>query len=125
MFQHVQVQQFPQSARHSAFMIFNNLIERHSVALKTINNEFVYGFTQVLDGEKDPRNLMAAFKIMTSLIETLDISDHVEVPYKNNGKKKDVSFDGYYRIYLKSPSVTFQSLSNLHQMILTASLLKI
>lgn len=78
VFQHVQVQQFPQGARHSAFMIFSNMIETQSNALKTINNEFVYGFTQILDGEKDPRNLMAAFKIMTSIIGKFDITAHVE-----------------------------------------------
>lgn len=75
----VQVQQFPQCTRHSAFSLFSNLISRHAAALKSFNNEFVYGFTQILDGEKDPRNLMSAFQIMTSIVQNFDISAHVEV----------------------------------------------
>ncbi|CAO3642299.1 unnamed protein product [Mucor fragilis] len=76
--QNVQVQQFPQGTRHLAFKVFENLINRHASALKSINNEFVYGFTQELDGEKDPRNLMSAFQIMTSIVHNFDISAHVE-----------------------------------------------
>ncbi|KAL9559611.1 hypothetical protein PS6_000706 [Mucor atramentarius] len=76
--QNVQVQQFPQGTRHLAFKVFENLINRHASALKSINNEFVYGFTQELDGEKDPRNLMSAFQIMTSIVRNFDISAHVE-----------------------------------------------
>jgi DNA repair/transcription protein MET18/MMS19 len=76
--QDVQVQQFPQGARNSAFRVFANLINRHATALKSINNDFVYGFTQVLDGEKDPRNLMNAFHIMKTIVDNFDISAHVE-----------------------------------------------
>lgn len=74
----VQVQQYPQGARNLAFKVFANLINKHATALKSINNEFVYGFTQVLDGEKDPRNLMAAFQIMKTIVDNFDISAHVE-----------------------------------------------
>lgn len=49
------------------------------VALKAINNEFVYGFTQAMDGEKDPRNLMCAFKLIKIIIDEFDIATHVEV----------------------------------------------
>ncbi|KAG2210963.1 hypothetical protein INT47_000123 [Mucor saturninus] len=78
IFENVQVQQFPQGARNSAYKVFANLINRHAKSLRSINNEFVYGFTQVLDGEKDPRNLMSAFQIMKSVVENFDISAHVE-----------------------------------------------
>lgn len=78
IFENVQVQQFPQGARNSAFKVFANLINRRAKSLRSINNEFVYGFTQVLDGEKDPRNLMSAFQIMKSIVENFDISAHVE-----------------------------------------------
>ncbi|GAA5803787.1 Dos2-interacting transcription regulator of RNA-Pol-II-domain-containing protein [Helicostylum pulchrum] len=76
--ENVQVQQFPQGTRNSAFKLFANLINRHATTLRSINNEFVYGFTQVLDGEKDPRNLMSAFQIMKSIVDNFDISAHVE-----------------------------------------------
>ncbi|CAO3612092.1 unnamed protein product [Mucor hiemalis] len=76
--ENVQVQQFPQGARNLAFKVFANLINKHAAALKSNNNNFVYGFTQVLDGEKDPRNLMAAFQIMKTIVDNFDISAHVE-----------------------------------------------
>lgn len=49
------------------------------IALRAINNEFVYGFAQAMDGEKDPRNLMSAFKLVKDIIDNFDISAHVEV----------------------------------------------
>lgn len=51
----------------------------NDVALKAINNEFVYGFTQAMDGEKDPRNLMCAFKLIKIITDEFDIATHVEV----------------------------------------------
>ena len=53
-------------------------------ALKAINNEFVYGFTQAMDGEKDPRNLMAAFKLVKLIVQHFDIGAHVEVMYNTS-----------------------------------------
>lgn len=43
-----------------------------------MNNEFVFGFTQVMDGEKDPRNLMKAFTLVREIVGNFDISNHVE-----------------------------------------------
>ncbi|KAI8372565.1 Dos2-interacting transcription regulator of RNA-Pol-II-domain-containing protein [Choanephora cucurbitarum] len=76
--QHVHVQQFPQSTRHVAFRIFDSLIYRHANALRSINDEFIYGYTKIMDGEKDPRNLICAFQAMKHLVLHFDISSHVE-----------------------------------------------
>ncbi|KAI7907118.1 Dos2-interacting transcription regulator of RNA-Pol-II-domain-containing protein [Cokeromyces recurvatus] len=76
--QKVDMQQFPQAVRYSVYNIYSNLINRHVNALRSINNEFVYGFTQKLDGEKDPRNLLIAFQIMKNIVNSFDISAHVE-----------------------------------------------
>jgi DNA repair/transcription protein MET18/MMS19 len=43
-----------------------------------MNNEFVFGFTQTMDGEKDPRNLMKAFTLVREIVRNFDISNHVE-----------------------------------------------
>jgi DNA repair/transcription protein MET18/MMS19 len=42
-------------------------------ALRSMNNEFVFGFTQVMDGEKDPRNLMKAFTLVREIVHNFDI----------------------------------------------------
>lgn len=48
------------------------------IALKSINNELVFGYCRLMDGEKDPRNLMIAFDIIRNIIQNFDISAHVE-----------------------------------------------
>ncbi|KAI7872463.1 Dos2-interacting transcription regulator of RNA-Pol-II-domain-containing protein [Spinellus fusiger] len=78
LYEHLEVQRFPQGTRNTVFRVFESLLERHTPALKTINNEFISGFIQMVDGEKDPRNLMCAFKLIRSIIEHFDISGHVE-----------------------------------------------
>lgn len=47
--------------------------------LKAMSSDFVFGFIQCLDGEKDPRNLMLAFTLIKSIIQEFDIAQHVEV----------------------------------------------
>ncbi|KAG1471140.1 hypothetical protein G6F56_002297 [Rhizopus delemar] len=74
----VEVQTYPQSTRNVVYNAIDRLIEKYAGALKSINNEFVFGFTQILDGEKDPRNLMLAFKIVKNIVDQFDISTHVE-----------------------------------------------
>lgn len=44
-----------------------------------MSSDFVFGFIQCLDGEKDPRNLMLAFTLIKSIIQEFDIAQHVEV----------------------------------------------
>ncbi|KAF7730959.1 hypothetical protein EC973_001005 [Apophysomyces ossiformis] len=78
MFERVEVQRHPQLARNTAYRVFTNLVIRHDAVLKTINNEFVYGFTKAMDGEKDPRCLMSAFKLVKMIIDEFDISTYVE-----------------------------------------------
>ncbi|KAI8387304.1 Dos2-interacting transcription regulator of RNA-Pol-II-domain-containing protein [Blakeslea trispora] len=76
--QNVPVQQFPQSTRHVAFRIFDSLIYQHANTLKSINDEFIYGYAKIMDGEKDPRNLICAFQAMKNLVLHFDISSHIE-----------------------------------------------
>lgn len=47
-----------------------------------MGEEFLEGYISVVDGEKDPRNLMLAFAIDRVLCIEFDISNHVEVSSK-------------------------------------------
>ncbi|KAI8388489.1 RNAPII transcription regulator C-terminal-domain-containing protein [Radiomyces spectabilis] len=78
LFERVEVQRFPQGTRNSAFQLFENLLSKKLAALRSINDEFIYGFTQAMDGEKDPRNLLCAFKLVETINREFDISIHVE-----------------------------------------------
>jgi hypothetical protein len=40
---------------------------------------FIEGFISIMDGEKDPRNLLMVFDLVRFIIDKLDISRHVEV----------------------------------------------
>ncbi|KAF9179450.1 hypothetical protein BGZ51_006913 [Haplosporangium sp. Z 767] len=46
--------------------------------LQEISTEFVFGFIQAIDGEKDPRNLLLAFSLIKGIIREFDIAPHVE-----------------------------------------------
>ncbi|CAO3697107.1 unnamed protein product [Umbelopsis ramanniana] len=78
LFENVKAQSFPQTARYRVFSIIESLVARFSNALRPMNNEFVFGFTQAMDGEKDPRNLMKAFALVKEIVVNFDISNHVE-----------------------------------------------
>lgn len=36
--------------------------------MKSLQSDFVYGVLQMIDGEKDPRNLIIAFRIFSTTI---------------------------------------------------------
>ncbi|KAG0210627.1 hypothetical protein BGX28_009152 [Mortierella sp. GBA30] len=74
----VNVQTYQQTARHFVFMFFESAIKNFAPSLRSISSEFVFGFIQCLDGEKDPRNLMLAFTLIKSIIQEFDIAQHVE-----------------------------------------------
>ncbi|KAI9282888.1 Dos2-interacting transcription regulator of RNA-Pol-II-domain-containing protein [Umbelopsis sp. AD052] len=78
LFENVKAQSFPQTARYRVYSIIGALVARYSSALRSMNNEFVFGFTQAMDGEKDPRNLMKAFALVKEIVVNFDISNHVE-----------------------------------------------
>lgn len=47
-------------------------------ALVSLSDELIPQFIQAMDGEKDPRNLLIAFKIFRLMTRVLDISKYIE-----------------------------------------------
>ncbi|KAG0242236.1 RNAPII transcription regulator C-terminal-domain-containing protein [Mortierella sp. GBAus27b] len=74
----VHVQTYQQTARHFVFLFFESVINRFTASLRAISSDFVFGFIQCLDGEKDPRNLLLAFTLIKKIIQEFDIAQHVE-----------------------------------------------
>ncbi|KAG0260460.1 hypothetical protein DFQ27_003517 [Actinomortierella ambigua] len=74
----VNVQTYQQTARHTVFLFFDQAIRQYLKSMQTLGSEFVFGFIQCLDGEKDPRNLMLAFTLIKEIIQNFDIAQHVE-----------------------------------------------
>ena len=83
--------------RYSVFSILDTLLSNHRqstpsftlgelscrtddhAGLKSMGKEFVAGYLNTADGEKDPRNLLLAFAIDRVVMIEFDISSHVEV----------------------------------------------
>ncbi|KAM8924824.1 MMS19 nucleotide excision repair protein homolog [Pelodytes ibericus] len=68
VFQEVNVQSLMQMDRHTVYMIITNFMNIREAELKGLGADFTFGFIQVMDGEKDPRNLLVAFSIVQDII---------------------------------------------------------
>ena len=76
-FQDLQIR--PQSQRLQILELQNDMMLQHRQALKEMGDEFVVGVTDLVSGEKDPRNLMIIFSILKAVMVEWDISSHAEV----------------------------------------------
>ncbi|KAF6317559.1 MMS19-like protein, cytosolic iron-sulfur assembly component [Rhinolophus ferrumequinum] len=68
IFQEVHVQSLSQVNRHTVYSIISNFMRTRDEELKGLGADFTFGFIQMMDGEKDPRNLLMAFRIVHDLI---------------------------------------------------------
>ncbi|KAJ7336489.1 mms19 nucleotide excision repair [Desmophyllum pertusum] len=78
MFKEVHVQSLLKEGRLTTFNLFAVLLNKHLTALKTIGNDFVFGFIQAVDGEKDPKNLLLVFELVGVIIDNFSIDLFVE-----------------------------------------------
>jgi DNA repair/transcription protein MET18/MMS19 len=51
----------PQAIRFLIYTLMDSLLSRHRMALKQLGQEFVNGYIELIEGEKDPRNLVYIF----------------------------------------------------------------
>ncbi|XP_035002527.2 MMS19 nucleotide excision repair protein homolog isoform X1 [Hippoglossus stenolepis] len=68
LFQDVHVQSLMLAERSCVYSMLINLMETREAELKGLGADFVFGFVQSMDGERDPRNLLLAFQIAKSII---------------------------------------------------------
>ncbi len=76
-FQDLQIR--PQAQRLQILELLNDLMLNHRNALKELGNESIVGMTDLVSGEKDPRNLMVIFSILKVVMVEWDISANAEV----------------------------------------------
>ena len=84
--------------RYAVFFILDTLVSKHResmsfvselshwtdgyhTGLKSMGKEFISGYLNIADGEKDPRNLLLVFSIDRVLLIEFDTSSHVEVGF--------------------------------------------
>ncbi|XP_015819117.2 MMS19 nucleotide excision repair protein homolog isoform X3 [Nothobranchius furzeri] len=68
VFQDVHVQSLMLTERGCVYNMLINLMETREAELKGLGADFVFGFVQSMDGERDPRNLLLAFQIANNII---------------------------------------------------------
>lgn len=68
LFQDVHVQSLMLAERACVYNMLLNLMETREAELKSLGADFVFGFVQSMDGERDPRNLLLAFQIANNII---------------------------------------------------------
>nr|XP_058954394.1 MMS19 nucleotide excision repair protein homolog [Pocillopora verrucosa] len=73
LFKEVHVQSLLKEGRLTAFNLFAVVLNKHLQALKSIGNDFVFGFIQAMDGEKDPKNLLLVFELVRVIISNFSI----------------------------------------------------
>ncbi|KAF5377797.1 hypothetical protein D9757_008093 [Collybiopsis confluens] len=78
IFEHVKMKGLVQSVRFQVFTIIDTLLARHRDAFKTINDSFLGRYIALVEGEKDPRNLLLAFAIARVLLIEFDITNFFE-----------------------------------------------
>lgn len=86
-----------QAGRYRVLQLLNELLERHRkgsslflvrntvtdscAAVRDMGDESLVGITELVAGEKDPRNLMLIFSMLRVLMIEWDITKHVEVMF--------------------------------------------
>ncbi|XP_070782801.1 MMS19 nucleotide excision repair protein homolog [Enoplosus armatus] len=68
LFQDVHVQSLMLAERSCVYNMLLNLMESREAELKGLGPDFVFGFVQSMDGERDPRNLLLAFQVAKNII---------------------------------------------------------
>lgn len=78
----------------------------HRSAIRALEDESLVGITDLVSGEKDPRNLMMIFSILRVIMIEWNISNHAEVT-KILPKIVGILLS-YHRLYSILSSATFQ-----------------
>ncbi|KAJ3917813.1 ARM repeat-containing protein [Lentinula edodes] len=78
IFTHVKMKGLVQSVRFFVFTIIDTLMARHRQVIKDMNDSFLGRYIALVDGEKDPRNLLVAFAIDRVLLIEFDINNFIE-----------------------------------------------
>ena len=80
MLEHFQdLQLRPQSERLQILELLHELMSHHRSTLKGMGAESLVGITDLVSGEKDPRNLMIIFSILKVVMVEWEMVGHAEV----------------------------------------------
>lgn len=86
------MQSLVQSTRFYVYNIVDTLVHTYRDHLKNMGDQFLSDYAALVSGEKDPRNLLIAFKIARAILTDFNISKHVEVgtQLESNRRKNEL-----------------------------------
>lgn len=70
-----------QAERYQVYVLLNELLSNHRQAMLDMGDQSLLGYTHVVGGEKDPRNLMLIFSMLRVFMIEWDISKHVDTMF--------------------------------------------
>ncbi|GAA5888696.1 hypothetical protein JCM6882_009055 [Rhodosporidiobolus microsporus] len=68
----------PQPVRHQIYLLLDRLVALSRASLIRMGSEFVGGYAELVEGEKDPRNLMISFGIVRVMLLEFEVAEKVE-----------------------------------------------
>jgi len=71
IFAEVHVRSLVQADRRNIFNLFSNMLQKYIRPVHRMGADFVLGFIQSMDGEKDPRNLLVCFQNVQEIVSKL------------------------------------------------------
>ncbi|GAA5981336.1 hypothetical protein JCM11641_005289 [Rhodosporidiobolus odoratus] len=78
IFASIHLKQHPQPIRNTIYTLLDHLMSRSRPALKRLGNEFLKGYAELVEGEKDPRNLMISFGLIRVMLLEFEAESCVE-----------------------------------------------
>ncbi|WVN87024.1 uncharacterized protein L203_102200 [Cryptococcus depauperatus CBS 7841] len=76
--ENINIKAYVQATRHLVYVLFDSLLTSHRNALKKMGSAFINSYIKMVDGEKDPRNLMLLFSLDRIILLEFDVHDHIE-----------------------------------------------
>ncbi|XP_041370234.1 MMS19 nucleotide excision repair protein homolog [Gigantopelta aegis] len=78
IFKEVHCMSLAQKDRFSVYTILSSLLQHRMNELQRMGSDFVFGFIQAMDTERDPRNLLIAFKLAQTITNNFSLGVFVE-----------------------------------------------
>ncbi|SCZ87643.1 BZ3500_MvSof-1268-A1-R1_Chr2-2g05109 [Microbotryum saponariae] len=78
LFASIDLQTYPQASRFVVYQLVDALMSRSRPALKRLGREFIKGYSRMVEGEKDPRNLMLSFNLIRVILLEFDLTGSIE-----------------------------------------------
>ncbi|BGP17780.1 hypothetical protein JCM10213v2_005822 [Rhodosporidiobolus nylandii] len=78
IFSSLDLRAHPQPVRHAVYTLLDHLMSSSRPALKRMGKEFLTGYAQLVEGEKDPRNLMLSFELVRVMLLEFEVEGAVE-----------------------------------------------